>query len=309
MRRCKWPVSVWVMLSGWPMGLALAQTGTGDPDDPFVLETEFQVPGDGLFVVTAKATDLGTGFWRYEYAVSNVSSQRSARSFSVCFGGRLVDGYGGEIYNSADWIANVADGGVNWATQSYAANPDANALRPGMTYNFRFDAYAPPWIDPTSARIGLFRPGYLEAWWGNTVGPGEICSTDHDHDGTSDCSDYCPDTPFGTCTCQGIGSCCVGCLGPCMDLPRDECVANGGTTNNCGDPQCRNGCPLFDMDNDGHRDLADFAGLQRCFSGLRGVAGFVTPAVACINRLDLDDDHAISLADYRQLFDLGLFGP
>jgi hypothetical protein len=37
--------------------------------DPSVRETDVQVPGEGLFILSAKVTDLGTGSFHYEYAL------------------------------------------------------------------------------------------------------------------------------------------------------------------------------------------------------------------------------------------------
>ena len=47
--------------------------------------------------------------------------------------------------------------GVSWSTETFDQNPDANALRWGTLYNFRFDADVPPTTG--EARIGLFEPG------------------------------------------------------------------------------------------------------------------------------------------------------
>lgn len=284
--------------------------------DPTVVETDIRVPGEGLFILAAKATDLGTGFWRYEYALQNLNSHRSAASFRICYGPWAVvenvgfhdvDYHSGEIVDLTDWTASVADGTVTWSTQSYADN--ANALRFGTIYNFRFDANRPP--EPARAIVGLFRAGDPPTVEADTIGPSLDCTNDldADRDGEGDCSDLCPGTPAGACTCQGIGMCCFGCTGPCfLEYPHDACVDDHGTPDECGDPRCKNGCPLLDMDNDGDRDLADFAGLQRCFSGLPGELGHVAPTRECVNRLDVDGDHAIDLGDYKQLFDLGLLG-
>ena len=40
--------------------------------------------------------------------------------------------------------ASVGSGAITWATTAYAVNSNANALRWGTLYNFRFDADAPP---------------------------------------------------------------------------------------------------------------------------------------------------------------------
>ncbi|MGB2987233.1 MAG: hypothetical protein WBE26_15290, partial [Phycisphaerae bacterium] len=51
--------------------------------DSSVVETDAQVPGEGLFIVAMKMTNLGTGFWHYEYAIQNLNSDRCAGSFTV----------------------------------------------------------------------------------------------------------------------------------------------------------------------------------------------------------------------------------
>ena len=109
---------------------------------------------DGLFVTAAKATDLGGGLWRYEYAVQNLNSHRSAGSFSVPlpFGANVSnigfhdvtyrngDGVGNVDQTGTDWSGVVLAGTITWAAQTPVQNPNANAIRWGTTYNFRFDA-------------------------------------------------------------------------------------------------------------------------------------------------------------------------
>ncbi len=52
-------------------------------NDPAVVETDAQVPGEGLFILSAKATDRGDGYFHYEYALQNLNSDRSGGSFAV----------------------------------------------------------------------------------------------------------------------------------------------------------------------------------------------------------------------------------
>jgi len=94
--------------------------------DATVRITDFQVSGEGLFVVGAKVSDLGSGQWHYEYAVQNLNSHRSAKSFSVPFdptgvvtniGFHDVDYHSGEPYSGADWTATVSNGVITWTTQ------------------------------------------------------------------------------------------------------------------------------------------------------------------------------------------------
>ncbi len=52
-------------------------------NDTSVVETDAQVPNEGLFILSAKVTNLGTGFFHYEYALQNLNSDRSGGSFTV----------------------------------------------------------------------------------------------------------------------------------------------------------------------------------------------------------------------------------
>src|SRR5262249_21504754 len=129
--------------------------------DSGVVETDINTPEDdgfpGLVIMAAKATDLGTGFWRYEYAVNNLNSDRSIGSFSVpCPAGATVqnigfhdvtyrggDGIGGVNFDGSDWPGAFAAGAVSWTVPA-GPGTNANAIRWGTLYNFRFDVNRAP---------------------------------------------------------------------------------------------------------------------------------------------------------------------
>ena len=138
-------------------------------NDPGVTESFVDVPGDGRFYVSSKATDLGGGMWHYEYAVQNYNSDRAAGSFAVPiplgvsvsnveFGD--VDYHSGEPYDLTDWTPGVSSVEVRWDTVDFSVNPDANALRWATLYNFRFDADVAP--QSGSVTLGMFKPGTPE---------------------------------------------------------------------------------------------------------------------------------------------------
>jgi hypothetical protein len=115
----------------------------------------------------ARVTDLGGGRWRYEYAIQNLTSDRSVGAFTVPLpetaqvtnvGFHDVDYHSGEPYDGADWPASVSSTSIAWATTPFNDNPDANALRWGTLYNFRFDARVPP-RPPAPVELVLFKPG------------------------------------------------------------------------------------------------------------------------------------------------------
>ncbi|MFO0826943.1 MAG: hypothetical protein U0572_02250 [Phycisphaerales bacterium] len=134
--------------------------------DAAVTNVTIDVADDGRFLAAYKVTDNGNGTWHYEYAISNLNSDRSGGSFSLPIpagvnvtniGFHDIAYHSGEAYSSADWTGVVADGAITWSTESFATNQNANALRWATLYNFRFDADMPP-TDAT-ATLGLFKPG------------------------------------------------------------------------------------------------------------------------------------------------------
>ena len=148
-------------------------TERGDPallawkaHDPNVHVSIIDVPGDGRFLCASLVQAVTPTTWRYEYAVQNLSSHRAAGRFAVPIpagafpsniGFHDVDAHSGEVYDSTDWNAQVLSDRIEWTTDSFATDPNANALRFGTLYNFRFDVAAPGAIGDVS--LGLFRPG------------------------------------------------------------------------------------------------------------------------------------------------------
>ena len=146
--------------------------------DPSVVETEIEAPGAGFLILAAKATDLGNGWWRYEYALQNVNLDRSVRSFAIPrphgaavdnVGFHDVDYHSGDTVDGTDWPAIVTDASISWSTSAYEVNPDANALRWGTLYNFRFDSRACP--GQAIVSLELFKPGAPTSITAATIGP------------------------------------------------------------------------------------------------------------------------------------------
>ena len=140
--------------------------GSGAPD-PNVHEYIVDVPGDGRFYFAGKATPIGGGRWHYEYAVQNFNSDRAGGWFRVAIppgadptnvGFDDVDYHSGEPISNADWTISIAGNNITWSTQTFAANPNANALRWDTLYNFRFDCLGAPSV--RGVTLGLFKPGH-----------------------------------------------------------------------------------------------------------------------------------------------------
>jgi hypothetical protein len=136
------------------------------------------VPGtDGIFFVGYKVTGPTAGVWHYEYAIYNENLDRAIQSFEVVFPGFepfsltnigfhappqhppwAHDGTVGDAgYSSAPWTFTESFTSATWNCETLAQNPNANAIRWGTLYNFRFDSTAPPAI--STANVGFFKTG------------------------------------------------------------------------------------------------------------------------------------------------------
>ena len=122
-----------------------------------------------------KVTNPSAGVWHYEYALYNQNLDRAIQSFSVPLGpgvnisnigfhappqhpGFANDGTQGNAgYSSTPWNVTQNASSITWNTETFAQNQNANAIRFGTLYNFRFDADQPP--NPTDATVGFFKTG------------------------------------------------------------------------------------------------------------------------------------------------------
>src|SRR6266496_2960723 len=60
-------------------------------------------------------------------------------------------------FSSTPWTPDQTPDSLTWSTETFAENPNANAIRWGTLYNFRFDSDQPP--RTTNATIGFFKTG------------------------------------------------------------------------------------------------------------------------------------------------------
>jgi hypothetical protein len=133
--------------------------------------------GDGIWFMGYKVAGPNAGIWHYEYALYNQNLDRAIQSFSVPLGpgvnitnigfhappqhpGFAHDGTQGDAgYSSTPWSNDYQQGNtsITWNCETFAQNQNANAIRFGTLYNFRFDADQPP--NTTDATVGFFKTG------------------------------------------------------------------------------------------------------------------------------------------------------
>lgn len=133
-------------------------------------------PGnDGIGFIGYKVTNPMPGVWHYEYALYNENLDRAIQSFSVPLGaGVNISNIGfhappqeprwandgtenSQGYSSNPWSVTQAVDSITWSSETFAQNQNANAIRWGTLYNFRFDADQPP--QAGDGTIGFFKRG------------------------------------------------------------------------------------------------------------------------------------------------------
>ncbi|MBX3409416.1 MAG: hypothetical protein KF859_05970 [Phycisphaeraceae bacterium] len=150
------------------------------------------------FVLGVKVTANNDDSYTYEYAIQNINSHRSGGSFTVPMpvgasvwdvGFHSVNHHSGEPYSIAPWTFEQNTYDITWRTESFAANPNANALRWGTMYNFRFTTSVPP--SDAALSLGLFRPGTPASIDESAPGPSLLhaCWIDFNGDGGVDGAD------------------------------------------------------------------------------------------------------------------------
>ena len=170
---CFEPITVGDFVDGGWTIIDADQSSAGAPAieawqqvDPGVTITTVDVPDDGRLMLASKATQNSNGTWHYEYALYNMNSARSVRMFSIPLppgsevsniGFGDIDHHSGEPYDGSAWEAVIESGQLRWRTDSHSDNPNANALRWGTLYNFRFNIDAPP--AAINGKLYMFEPG------------------------------------------------------------------------------------------------------------------------------------------------------
>lgn len=130
---------------------------------------------DGIGAVAYKVTNPSAGVWHYEYAIYNQDMDRAISSFSVPTGnGVTISNVGFHMppqqpgwandgtmnnagFSSTPWTQTTDAGFTAWSSESFAQNPNANAIRWGTLYNIRFDSNRPP--QAMNATVGFFKTG------------------------------------------------------------------------------------------------------------------------------------------------------
>jgi len=179
-------------------GLGLNQP---DPDVNIVPIDPISLEDSGLMYLGYKVSENDDGTWHYEYAFQNVNSDRALGSVTIesppgtsfeNIGFKDIDYHSGETLDSTDWIISALStaNAIEWRSpETFAENPDSNAMRWGTLYNFWFDSDGPP--VPGKVGITYFKPGDPQGIPVPAVLPGAVpCPPDFNGDGAVNVLDF-----------------------------------------------------------------------------------------------------------------------
>ncbi len=152
------------------------------------------------FWVAGKATDNGNGTWNYEYAVQNLTSNRAGGAFTVPLptganvsnvGFSGIPSHSGEPWDNSPWIGTVTPFGITFRPPAVTPAQNANALRWGTLYNFRFTSNVPPATGDVTVSLFTAGPvGSASAVSATVTAPDlYTCIGDFNHDGGFDGAD------------------------------------------------------------------------------------------------------------------------
>ena len=141
--------------------------------DPLVQLETVDVRDDGRYFVASKAVALGGGLWRYELAVHNLNSHRSAASFSVSvpngvsvtdIGFHRAAYHSGEPYADGPWVSVRGADDVAWGAEMLFAD----GFESGLTGAWRVDLTTPTGdVSPPPDSGGSFADVSNALRWGN----------------------------------------------------------------------------------------------------------------------------------------------
>jgi len=174
-----------------PSGLRIiGATQGGEPavfawaDETGAMVSSIELGDGSLLHVASLATDNGDGTWSYEYVVHNQDSRRMASGFAVPFGGSTltevgfsdVDYHSGEPVDGTDWEGSEVGATFGWSVADASA-ADANTIRWGTAYSFRFVSDTAPVEDDVAVSLSDANGGIIVSD-ARAVRPNYACAAD-----------------------------------------------------------------------------------------------------------------------------------
>jgi hypothetical protein len=239
---------------------------------------------DGHAVLAYEVTQTAPSTWHYEYGIYNMNLDRSIDSFAVPIPpGVIVSNVEfhaplnhapeahTDNYSNTPWPGTTVTGAIKWATDTFAVDPNANAIRFGTLYNFRFDANSAP--GAVNGEVTTFKiPATLQV---AIMGPSPVGPQDCNNNTIEDTCDIDCGAPgcavagcggSSDCNANGVPDACEipAPVGTCVSFCAEDCNTNG-TPDDCelvGNDCNSNGIPDEcepDCNANGVADTCDIA--------------------------------------------------
>jgi hypothetical protein len=130
---------------------------------------------EGNLTLAVRATDVGGGLWRYEYALMNHDFDNGITSFSVPLpaGAIVTNTYFHDVDRNpaTDWTALVTSDSIRFQPPPNPRTIDQYFQDWGMLYNFAFEVNVPPTPSGGSAATLGVLEGFTRTMQVGTLGP------------------------------------------------------------------------------------------------------------------------------------------
>jgi hypothetical protein len=121
----------------------VSPTAPGPNADTRKLDT-----GEGELTLAVKATSVGAGRWRYDYALMNHDYDNGITSFSIPLpaGAVVTNTYFHDVDRIAatDWVPVIGPSSIRFQPKPSAGTPEQNFQDWGLLYTFSFEVNSPP---------------------------------------------------------------------------------------------------------------------------------------------------------------------
>ncbi|MGD9790055.1 MAG: GC-type dockerin domain-anchored protein [Phycisphaerales bacterium] len=155
-----------------------------DTPDPSIAITTISIPNDGRVSLAASATETSPGTYQYDYVIENLDCTRAIRAVTIPATDASmpefhdINYHSGEPFDSTDWSLSTPSAAIAWSAETFAQNPNANALRWGTAYRFSFTTSRAPVAGAIA--LDLFTPGSPDRVAINAPIPAPLCPADLD---------------------------------------------------------------------------------------------------------------------------------
>lgn len=132
-----------------------------------VATRDYDVAGDGRFIVASRAFLNANGTYHYAYAVANFNSDRNGSYFSVPVDPSVTVtnitaaapfNHSGDTASNAPWTSTNTGGVLRWSCPTAASESVAHSIRWGTMHTFEFDANTAPTSASSVLTLGIWKP-------------------------------------------------------------------------------------------------------------------------------------------------------